>query len=453
MACAGCGIKVAPPPVSESVGLEKSHLQNAKEILSRVRSALENNNYSFGMVEQSGGEPTHYPEIVEMIGEVYNDCVHKIITNGLPTASIIDYLKRRKDQTMVVLSLDHHRIEFNKLRLRAKYVSNPSNALQLHKKVLGTLDLLASLNVPVIVSTTISKWNIDHYVDFLGWLESKYPRHISEGMIVPIPVSLVSFGNKATGTLNPTLSQVIELEKSIKASKLKTVKRSREWLYLQLIGHYKQKMRHFLNSEQLKSIESSPSRHACEIYRYMISFNFQDEEILRKPEDSLFQGFVCGVKALGNIGFHLQEKEFDREAVLENRPSNLEKKLKYFRMSQIDDYLRIRERLIDGADTLQMGSEIGYFSDLRRGMCLLDDFDGVWWPINMYIQGFVDDKTLAEFCSAFRNPRLMSCLDAARKDLARKYELNRDASLEGEAGTVLDQRDAVMSKEAKRQID
>jgi organic radical activating enzyme len=452
MACAGCGIKVASPPGRESAGLKKAHLQNAADILYRVRAALEKSNYGFGMVEQSGGEPTHHPEIVEMVGEVYDDCVHKIITNGLPTASIIDYLKRRKNQTMVVLSLDHYKIEYNKLRFRTKYTANPSNALRLHDKVLGTLDSLASLNVPVIVSTTISKWNIDHYIDFLSWLESKYPRHINEGMIVPIPVSLVSFGNEATGTLNPTWNQVVEFEKSIKASKLISVKRSRDWLFLQLIGHYKQKMRHFLNSEQLNTIESFPSRHACEIYLYMISFNFQDEEILRKPEETLFQGFVCGVKALGNIGFHLEEKEFNREAVFENRPSNLKKELKYFRMSQVDDYLKIRESIIDGKDTLHMGSEIGYFSDLRRGMCLLDDFDGVWWPINMFIQGIIDEASLGEYCAAFRNPRFISCLGAVRKDLASKHENRSDVSCKEEARTVLDHRDPAASKETKHRI-
>lgn len=414
MACAGCGIKVAPPPGMGQIDIDKEHLQNAEKNLSHVRSVLDSNNYKFGLVEQSGGEPTHHPEIVELIGEVFPDCVHKVITNGLPTASIYNYVKRRGDNAVVVLSLDHHTIERNQLRLRAKYAIDPAHALQLHNSVLKNLDLLASGNVPVIVSSTISKWNICSYLEFVGWLERSYPYQISEGTVVPIPVSLVSFGNPAVGSLNPTWDQVAEFEQSIMESNLITVKRCREWLLLQLVGHYKQKMRHFLHGEQLDVIELSPSRYECEIYRHMISFNFQDEEIFRTLEDSLFQGFVCGVKALGNIGFPLLERDCERPTMIQNRPSNLRKEQKYFHLNRIDDYLAMRENIIAGVELIQMGSDTGQFMQLKRGMCLLDDFDGVWWPINMYLKGIVDDTTLGDFCSVFRNTRFQECLKMVR---------------------------------------
>lgn len=417
MACTGCGIRVAPPFGNEIVDVDREHLQNAKNILTRIRSSLEKNNYEFALVEQSGGEPTHHPVIVEAIGEVFPECVHKVITNGLPSASIFNYVKKRGNRAMVVLSLDHHKIEYNQLRLRLKCATNPSYALQLHNTVLKNLELFALANVPLIVSSTISKWNINQYLDFVAWLERSYPRQIAAGTVVPIPVSLVSFGNPSIGTLNPTLDQVAEFEKAIMKSNLISVKRSRDWLFLQLIEHYKQKSRHFQNGEDLNSIDMFPSRHSCDIYRYMISFNFQDEEILRTPDEALFQGFICGVKALGNIGYPLREEDNNRPLLIANRPSNLRNDHKYFRISQIDEYWSMRDDIISGKETILMGSETGLFMDMRKGMCLLDDFDGVWWPMNMYIQGIVTDTELGEYCSVFRNSRLMSCLRSVRKSI------------------------------------
>lgn len=416
MACAGCGIKVAAPLGNEVVDIDKKHLRNAKLILSNIRSSLERNNYHYALVEQSGGEPTHHPMIVEAIGETFPDCIHKIITNGLPSASIFNYLKRIGDRALLVISLDHNMLEYNQLRLGSKYRTNPSYANHIHNTVLRNLDLFASANVTIIVSSIISKWNVLHYLDFVAWLEYTYPNQIAAGTLVPIPVSIVSFGNASIGNFNPTLDQVIEFEKCVMQSNLISVKRSKDWLYFQLINHYYQKFRYFLKGEDLDSIEQSPSRFGCDIYRYMISFNFQDEEVLRPSSKALFQGFICGVKALGNIGNPILEKDYVRTSLFRDRPNNLSKEHKYFKITQIDDYLSMRDNIINSKRTIQMGSQNGFFVDLRRGMCLLDDFDGVWWPLNMYIQGKVKDVELGEYCKVFRNSKLISCLNSIRNN-------------------------------------
>jgi len=414
MGCAGCGIHVAPPPGHDVVALGEQHLANARKTLHFIKDALDGMGFQYGMVEQSGGEPTHHPQIVEAVGEVFEDSVHKIITNGLPTASIRDYLKRRGKKVFLVMSVDHHKVEFNRVRLGGLFVSEPDRAAQIQTTILRNLDLFVTSDVPVVVSTIVSKWNIAHYLGFLEWLEEKYPRQIQDGMLTPIPVSLVSFGNPGVGKLNPSAEQVCAFEEAVRASDLLTVKRGREWLFGQLIGHYRNKQRFFEGGESLDQIALHPSRYPCEIFRHMISFNFQDEEILRPSADALFQGYACGVKVLGNIGYTLNAQGDRRLSEFRERPSNMQLDRLYYRVGQVAEYVDTKERVTNDREAMRMGDRTGRFSDLRRGMCMLDDFDGVWWPLNVYIQGIVDDVTLGEYWSLFRNTGFMKTLRQLR---------------------------------------
>lgn len=416
MGCAGCGIHVSPPPGHDTVTLGKPHLTNAKRILHLVKDTLDSMGFAFGMVEQSGGEPTHHPQIVEAVGEVFEDSVHKIISNGLPTQSIYSYLKRRAERAFLVLSIDHHKVEYNQIRLGSVHKSQPTRAAQIHAKILSNLDLFLKNNIPVVVSSIISSWNITQYLDFIRWLEESYPKQIQDGILVPIPVSLVSFGNPNIGKMNPSAEQVAAFDEAIYASDLLTVKRTREWLLKQLIGHFKNKQRFFESGESLDLINLHPSRYSCEIFRYMISFNFQDEEILRFPKDALFQGYCCGVKVLGNIGYELNEQLIQRLQLFKNRPSNMQKNQKYYHINQIKEYIHKRETIMNDKELIQMGGRVGYFSELRKGMCMLDDFDGVWWPFNMYLKSIVDDDTLGEYWSLFRNKRFVRVLRQARDE-------------------------------------
>lgn len=415
MGCAGCGIHVSPPSGHGIVTLEKHHLTNARRNLSLIKDTIDDMGFEYGMVEQSGGEPSHHPQIVEAVGEVFEDSVHKIITNGLPTKSIYDYLRRRGDQVLLVLSIDHHKIEFNRIRLGSMHKSKPDRALQTHDTILENLDLFVKSNIPIVVSTIISRWNIAQYLDFIEWLEVRYPKQIQDGKLVPMPVSLVSFGNPNVGKLNPSAEQVSAFEEAVYASSLLTIKRTREWLFKQLVGHYWNKQRFFERGESLEQISLHPSRHSCEIHRYMISFNFQDEEILRSPKEALFQGYSCGVKVLGNIGYTLKEQMEPRLPLFNNRPSNMKPDEKYYRTDQIREYINKKEAITNDKEMIQMGGMTGYFGDLRKGMCLLDDFDGVWWPFNVYLQGIVDDVTLGEYWSLFRNRGFVKKLRQVRE--------------------------------------
>lgn len=417
MGCASCGIHVAAPSGPDIVTLEEQHLVNARKTLSLVKDTLDSMGIAYGMVEQSGGEPTHHPQIVEAVGEVFETSVHKIISNGLTSKSIYDYLKRRQEQAFIVLSIDNHKIDFNRIRLGAMHKSQPDRAMEIHDAILRNLDLFTKNNIQVVVSSIISRWNIAQYLDFIEWLEQRYPNQIQDGMLVPIPVSLVSFGNPNVGKLNPSAEQVSVFEEAIYASNLLTVKRTREWLLKQLVGHYRNKQRFFEMGESLDQISLHPSKYSCEILRYMISFNYQDEEILRPPSEALFQGYLCGVKVLANIGYTQESQLNHRSPLFSNRPSNMQADKKYYRTDQIREYINKRDSLIDDKEAIEVGSTIGYFSDIRRGMCMLDDFDGVWWPFNVYIQGIVEGDTLGEYWSLFRNHSFMTVLQRIKKQV------------------------------------
>ena len=62
-----------------------------------------------------------------------------------------------------------------------------------------------------------------------------------------------------------------------------------------------------------------------------------------------------------------------------------------------------------------MGEIEGYFGELRNGMCMLDDFDGVWWPFNVYLQGILDEDELGQYWSIFRNKRFIKKLRQVRE--------------------------------------
>jgi hypothetical protein len=105
MGCAGCGIHVAAPPGEDVVSLDEHYLANVRNNLLLVKETLDSMGFEYGMVEQSGGEPTHHPQVVEAIGEVFEDSVHKIISNGLTSKSIYKYLQARSQRGFIVLSL------------------------------------------------------------------------------------------------------------------------------------------------------------------------------------------------------------------------------------------------------------------------------------------------------------------------------------------------------------
>jgi hypothetical protein len=288
--------------------------------------------------------------------------------------------------------------------------------VEIHEAILENLDFFCRNNIQLVIASIISKWNIARYLDFVEWLEQKYHNQIQDGMLVPIPVSLVSFGNQKIGRLNPSAEEVSAFEEAVYASSLLTVRRTRDWLFKQMIGHYRTKQRFFERGETLNQIASNPSRYSCEIFRYMISFNFQDEEILRPTSEALFQGYLCGVKVLGNIGHALYAHAAQNTPLFKGRPSNMHTDRKYFGTEQVMEYIHKREVIINDQEVVEMGDRVGYFSDLKKGMCMLDDFDGVWWPFNLYLQGIVDDETLGEFWALFRNKRLIETLRKARQN-------------------------------------
>jgi len=156
LGCAGCGIKVSPPAGADIVMLEQAHLKNVRNTLGAIKQELENRGLQYAMVEQSGGEPTHHPQVVETLGEVFEDSVHKIITNGLTSKSIYPYLKQRGDRALLVLSIDHHLVEFNQIRLGMIQKSQPARAAEIHGTILDNLDVFCRNDIPVVVSSIIS---------------------------------------------------------------------------------------------------------------------------------------------------------------------------------------------------------------------------------------------------------------------------------------------------------
>lgn len=418
MRCAGCGIHVDAPDGADVIHLGPQYLENVRRNLSSVRGTLDRMGFSWGMVEQSGGEPTHHPQVVEAVGSTFEDDVHKIITNGLTSHSILPYVARRQREAGVflVISVDHHEIQYNHIRLGGVLKARPEQAHSMHETILNNLDRFLANDIPVVVSSILSRWNMDRYLEFVGWLEAKYPRQIEEGTLVPMPVSLVSFGNDAVGRLNPSNEQIDRFADEIERSQLIVVRRARDWYFRELINHYTDKRRFFEGGESLAEIAARPARRSCEIFRYMISFNFQDEEILR-AEAATFEGFSCGVKVLGNIGYELDTLEQGRKRLqmFEHRPNNMKASKKYYRIDQAEAYIRRKERITHDHEEIQMGDEVGLFGTLRRGMCQLDDFDGVWWPFNAFIQGHVPEARLAEYWSLFRNKRFLDKLRAVRR--------------------------------------
>ena len=429
MGCAGCGIRVAPPePFANAVSLSTNQLDNVVGTLRTIKAALADLGFVYGMVEQSGGEPTHHPQVVEAVGQVFDSCVHKIITNGLPTASIHPYVKRRGEDAVVVVSLDHQTIEFNRLRLGPFLGVKGDRCREIHNAILANIKWFADSGIPLVISTIISKWNISKYLDFLAWLEEHFPIQVQAGTLTPIPVSLVSFGNRNLGLLNPTKVQVDEFEEAVDSSRLLTVRRTKDWLLRDLVGHYRHKQRVFENGETLDAICARPSRRECDIFRYMVSFNFQDEEILRPSEDALFEGYACGVKVLGNMGYRFADVE-RRPSLCTGRPTNMSSTRKYYRVRNIAEYMETKDAVTGDMRMIDMGETLGYFSDLRRGMCMLDDFDGVWWPFNAYIHGFVEDDRVAEFWALFKNKALVGKLRRLRTAAREATHVGRLAAL------------------------
>lgn len=415
LGCAGCGIRVAPPAEGAVVKLARQYLENARSNLHIVKSALQKAGIDYCMVEQSGGEPAHHPELVELVGELFGDVVHKVITNGQHSEVLLDYALKRGANICLVMSIEHHEVECNRVRFGEKF--SRSQALQIHSKVMDNLDLFARRRVPLVVSTIISKWNIDKYLGFVEWLEKKYPEHIRDGLLTPLPVSLVAFGNQQVGKLNPSIQQVEQFDEAIADSALVSIQRMRHWFFSHLNGLYRHKHRHFQRGETLKQIATTPSKATCEIFPYMMSFNFQDEEILREPTEALFEGYACGVKVLGNIGHPIEENDTQsRIPIIGKRPCNMSRNKLYYGMHQIQEYIDLRDRIHVGHTPITMGQSTGDFRNLRMDMCMLDDFDGVWWPFNAAIQGFADFRLLGEFWSLFRHRKVGDVLARIQAD-------------------------------------
>lgn len=424
MGCAGCGINTAPPENNKDVHhFSDDYLKNAAQNLQIVKDGLDAKNYQYIMVEQSGGEPAHSPQLVELVGKTFKDSYHKIITNGLVSESLLDYVKSRKDEVMLVLSTDHHKLKYNKVRLANVIKANPKEAKRIHNKVLSNIDLFIKNDIPIAISTMFNTYNIDKYLGFLKWLEKKYPKQIENGTLTPVPVSIVAFGNPSVGKMNPTLEQIEKFERQVEKSKLITIKRTKDWLIKDLIGHYKNKYRFFRDGETIDEIDNNSSKTKCHMNKYMMSFNFQDEEIIRSPKEALFEGFSCGIKVIGNIGHklssHIEDEHF-KVTNFKHRPSNMFDNHMYYNMSQVEDYLDTYEKVQNDEIEVKLGEKEGIFSEARREMCLLDDYDGIWMPYNSLIQGKITFEQAGEFWSFFRKPDVIEKIKIMQKEFSSK---------------------------------
>jgi len=116
----------------------------------------------------SGGEPTLYPYLVELISYTVNkELPVRIITNGQKTADF-EYIKSLVDTGLSHISLS---IYSNNPSIQSFLTKNNDSFGNIEK----TLDNAKKLNITVDIATVINKYNAGHLSEIVKWLVRKYP--------------------------------------------------------------------------------------------------------------------------------------------------------------------------------------------------------------------------------------------------------------------------------------
>lgn len=116
----------------------------------------------------SGGEPTLYPKLAELISYAEKKLLpSRIITNGQKLADI-RYFKRLKDAGLKHICLS---VYSDDSKVQASLSKNKSSLSNIKK----TLDNAARLNITTNIITVINKYNAPHLDRIVKWLVEDYP--------------------------------------------------------------------------------------------------------------------------------------------------------------------------------------------------------------------------------------------------------------------------------------
>lgn len=246
--------------------LTEDEIENARQNLLKTKEFIKCQYPQAQVVEYSGGEPFLYPELTELILEIFDDYWVRINTNGI-TPTKYDLKKMQKHgKAFLALSLDGMTVQANKCRGLSE------SRLQ---KILFTIDLALYFDVPVMLLCTINRENIDYFSDFLIKASTKWREAIELGKLV-LPAHIMS----TYGTPHPKAS-------TMQWEHLKT-QMADQWDN-PLVRHIKKHYEGLLTT-----------KHSCTVHSWAASIHFLGENLILK--DGYFTAYRCGMRGVGKIG-------------------------------------------------------------------------------------------------------------------------------------------------------
>lgn len=246
--------------------LSEEEIENARSNLLKAKAFIKQQYPHAQIVEYSGGEPFLYPELTDLILEIFDEYWVRINTNGIAPAKSDIRQMRKHGKAILAVSLDGMTTAANKCRGLSE--------LRL-QKVLATIDTALYFEVPVMLLCTMNRENIDYFSDFLTEASERWRHDIEAGRLV-LPAHVMSTYDKP----HPKAFAM-------------------QWERL------REKMGEQWNNPLVRPIKKHyegmlTTEHSCTIYKWAASMHFLGESIVSK--DACFTAYRCGMRGVGKIG-------------------------------------------------------------------------------------------------------------------------------------------------------
>src|SRR5574344_607207 len=252
--------------------LTEKDLKNAEKYLTNIRNVILKKHPEIQLIEYSGGEPSVYPEIVELILRVFSDKWIRIISNGtLINNQQIEMLKKHKN-LFIALSCDGNTIEANKPRVHNNEI--------IFQNILQTIDNLVKNNIPVMILCTLNKANMRLFPEFCYYLKEKYHDSISNGMLV-LPAHCVTSYSHDNGSADKDMR--VEFKNYL-------VNLEKDSIISGIFEHYHELANYLLNDTHITK---------CHVPEWTVSIHFRNDNIVTNGN---FISFDCGMRGINEIG-------------------------------------------------------------------------------------------------------------------------------------------------------
>jgi MoaA/NifB/PqqE/SkfB family radical SAM enzyme len=264
--CSYCDWKKLP-----ATRLSKSQIDISKKHLYRIKWFVDSYYKDVQIVEYSGGEPLIYPEIVECVLDAFSDKWVRIVTNGTLITKQIIATMRLHGKAFFAFSLDGNTESSNRNRFKENS--------HLFEMVLNNLSLCMESGVPVMLLCTLNPDNIESFGEFLYFLDTKYGKHIENGMLA-LPAHYIS--RYSIRHPMPSNKSKEKFAAIINASNSKLINGAH--------SHYESLLTY------MKKFKRIPK---CEIHEWLLSFHFLEKQI---TTDGVFKSFGCGMRGIEDLG-------------------------------------------------------------------------------------------------------------------------------------------------------